>query len=52
VLTTSDFTDLEQVVRGLLGPLVAGGSVVLCRNLDRGKLEKRVADEKVTVSLL
>ena len=52
VLTTSDFTDLEQVVRGVLGPLVAGGSVVLCRNLDHTKLERRIADEKVTATLV
>jgi uncharacterized protein (TIGR03089 family) len=52
VLTTSDFTDLESVVRGLLGPLSVDGSVVLCRNLDHGALEKRVAAEKVTVQLV
>jgi uncharacterized protein (TIGR03089 family) len=49
VLSTSDFTDVEAVVRGLLGPLSADGSVVLCRNLDHGALEKRLAAEKVTV---
>jgi hypothetical protein len=52
VLTTSDFTDVEQVVRGLLAPLAAGGSVVLCRNLDHARLDKRVADEKVTTTLV
>lgn len=52
VLTTSDFTDLEQVVRGLLAPLAVGGSVVLCRNLDHARLERRVADEKVSVTVL
>jgi uncharacterized protein (TIGR03089 family) len=51
VLTTSDFTDLESVVRGLLGPLSVDGSVVLCRNLDHAAVEKRVAAEKVTVPL-
>ncbi|MDX6257090.1 MAG: hypothetical protein QOJ11_3424 [Frankiales bacterium] len=52
VVTTSDFTDVESVVRGLLGPLSVDGSVVLCRNLDHAVLEKRVAAEKVTRSLL
>jgi uncharacterized protein (TIGR03089 family) len=48
VLSTSDFTDLESVVRGLIGPLAADGSVVLCRNLDHTNLDARVAAEKVT----
>jgi uncharacterized protein (TIGR03089 family) len=48
VLSTSDFTDLEAVVRGLLAPLSVDGSVVLCRNLDPAVLERRVAAEKVT----
>jgi uncharacterized protein (TIGR03089 family) len=52
VITTSDFTDVESVVRGLLGPLSVDGSVVLCRNLDHAVLEKRMAAEKVTRSLL
>ena len=52
VLTTSDFTSVESVVRGLLGPLAADGSVVLCRNFDHSLLEKRVAAEKVTATLL
>ena len=48
VLSTSDFTDLEAVVRGLLAPLSVDGSVVLCRNLDPALVERRVAAEKVT----
>jgi uncharacterized protein (TIGR03089 family) len=52
VLSTSDFTDLESVVRGLLAPLAADGSVVLCRNLDHAQVDRRVAAEKVTRSLL
>ncbi len=51
VLSTSDFTDLEAVVRGLLGPLSVDGSVVLCRNLDPSLVENRVAAEKVTAPL-
>ncbi len=49
VLTTSDFTDLESVVRGLLAPLSADGSVVLCRNLDHALVERRSTAEKVTI---
>jgi uncharacterized protein (TIGR03089 family) len=48
VLSTSDFTDVEAVVRGLLAPLSVDGSVVLCRNLDPALLDRRVAAEKVT----
>ena len=52
VLSTSDFTDVDSVVRGLLGPLAVDGSVVLCRNLDPSLLEKRAASEKVTSILV
>jgi uncharacterized protein (TIGR03089 family) len=36
----------------LLAPLAVGASMVLCGNLDRGKLDGRVAAEKVTVTLV
>jgi uncharacterized protein (TIGR03089 family) len=52
VLSTSDFTDVEAVVRGLLGPLSVDGSVVLCRNLDHALVERRVAAEKVTAAFI
>jgi uncharacterized protein (TIGR03089 family) len=35
----------------LLAPLVAGASVVLCANLDAGRLPSRIESEKVTVTL-
>ncbi|WP_306215558.1 TIGR03089 family protein [Actinoplanes sp. RD1] len=35
----------------LLAPLYAGASIVLCAHLDRDAVEKRVATEKVTVTL-
>jgi uncharacterized protein (TIGR03089 family) len=35
----------------LLAPLVAGASVVLCANLDTGRLRSRTETEKVTVTL-
>ncbi|BEP14573.1 TIGR03089 family protein [Acidothermaceae bacterium B102] len=50
VLSTSDFTDLEAVVRGLLAPLSVDGSVVLCRNLDASLVERRSTAEKVTTT--
>ncbi|TDO51318.1 uncharacterized protein (TIGR03089 family) [Kribbella sp. VKM Ac-2527] len=31
----------------LVGVISGGGSIVLCRNLDEAKLERRIADEKV-----
>jgi uncharacterized protein (TIGR03089 family) len=46
VLTTGDLTTPERVGT-LVGLLAGGGSLVLCRNLDPGKLERRVTDEKV-----
>jgi uncharacterized protein (TIGR03089 family) len=49
VLTTRPLTSLDGVVTGLLAPLTAGGSVVLCRNLDRAQLDARLAAERVTV---
>ncbi|WP_203711406.1 TIGR03089 family protein [Asanoa siamensis] len=38
----------EHPVKWLLAPLSAGASVVLCANLDRSRLESRVAAERVT----
>ncbi|MEU6812622.1 TIGR03089 family protein [Streptomyces sp. NPDC046831] len=43
----------EGLSAGLYGPLAAGGSVVLCRNLDRldeEKLAQRVESERVTAT--
>ncbi|GAA1608273.1 MULTISPECIES: TIGR03089 family protein [Kribbella] len=46
ILVTRTLTDRDGL--GLLvGVIAGGGSIVLCRNLDAGKLERRVADEKV-----
>jgi uncharacterized protein (TIGR03089 family) len=36
----------------LLAPLVVGATIVLCGNLDRTKVDARVAAEKVTVTLI
>jgi uncharacterized protein (TIGR03089 family) len=46
ILVTQDLTTRAGV--GLLvGVISGGGSIVLCRNLDESKLDRRVADEKV-----
>ena len=46
ILVTRDLVARDGV--GLLvGVISGGGSIVLCRNLDAGKLDRRVADEKV-----
>jgi len=46
ILVTRDLAGRDRV--GLLaGVISGGGSIVLCRNLDSTKLQRRVADEKV-----
>ncbi|MFG1814863.1 TIGR03089 family protein [Kribbella sp. NPDC049174] len=46
ILVTRDLVSPEGV--GLLvGVIAGGGSIVLCRNLDASKLERRMSDEKV-----
>jgi uncharacterized protein (TIGR03089 family) len=46
ILVTRDLTTRDGVEL-LVGVISGGGSIVLCRNLDAAKLERRVADEKV-----
>ncbi|KOG91703.1 acyl-CoA synthetase, partial [Streptomyces varsoviensis] len=44
----------EGLSAGLLAPLAAGGSVVLCRHLDQlpeEGLARRVTDERVTLTV-
>ncbi len=51
LLSDRDFDDWAGLSAGLLAPLAAGGSVVLCRHLDRldsDALERRRATERVT----
>jgi uncharacterized protein (TIGR03089 family) len=46
ILATRDLVSPDGV--GLLvGVIAGGGSIVLCRNLDESKLERRMSDEKV-----
>jgi uncharacterized protein (TIGR03089 family) len=54
VLSQRAYDDWDGISAGLLAPLAAGGSVVLCRNsagLDEGTLDKRRTDERVTHTL-
>ncbi|MCZ7414604.1 MULTISPECIES: TIGR03089 family protein [unclassified Streptomyces] len=51
VLSGLGYADWDGLSRGLLAPLAAGGSVVLCRNLDRldaASLASRRDSERVT----
>ncbi|UFQ16035.1 MULTISPECIES: TIGR03089 family protein [Streptomyces] len=54
VLSGLSYGTWEGLSAGLYAGLAAGGSVVLCRHLDQlaeGGLEKRVLDERVTVTV-
>jgi hypothetical protein len=51
VLSTMAWSTVEDVTDGLLAVLVAGASLVQCRNADPSALERRAAAEKVTVRL-
>jgi uncharacterized protein (TIGR03089 family) len=46
ILTTRDLTTRDGT-RVLIGAIIGGGSIVLCRHLDAAKLDRRMADEKV-----
>jgi uncharacterized protein (TIGR03089 family) len=48
VLAAGDLGTAEGLLAGLLAPLAAGASVVLCRNLDPAAVDRRVATERVT----
>ncbi|MCD0451178.1 TIGR03089 family protein [Actinocorallia sp. API 0066] len=48
VLVTTPFTDAGSLVSGLLAPLRAGASVILCRDLDDDLLPRRIKTEHVT----
>ncbi len=50
ILSGLGFADWAGLAAGLYAPLAVGASVVLCRHVDRGALERRMADERVTVS--
>jgi uncharacterized protein (TIGR03089 family) len=46
ILTTTNLV-APAGIGTLIGVISGGGSIVLCRNLDEAKLERRIADEKV-----
>lgn len=48
VLTTAPYHSVEGLVTGLLGPLAAGGSVVITRNIDKAAIDRRISVEHVT----
>ncbi len=55
LLSGLPYDSWEGLSAGLYAPLAAGGSVVLCRHLDRlsdGGLDKRRESERVTVTAL
>jgi uncharacterized protein (TIGR03089 family) len=51
VLVTADLGTPEGLLAGLLAPLAAGASVVLCRNADPAALPRRIDTERVTRTL-
>ncbi len=51
VLTTRAFSDPDALVHGLLAPLAAGGSIVLCRHADTAALPNRATVERVTATV-
>ncbi len=48
ILTTAGYDTPEGLLAGLLSPLDAGASVVVCRNIDQALVAGRVASEQVT----
>lgn len=48
ILTSADLATFERLCSGLLGPLAAGASLVLCRNPDPDRLVARTAMERIT----
>lgn len=48
VLLTVGFDSAEGLLKGLLGPLTADGSVIICQNIDENRLDRRISLEHVT----
>lgn len=51
LLTTLRYDVFDGIVHGLLAPLAAGGSIVLCRHPDPAALDRRTAVERVTATV-
>ncbi|MEO3786646.1 TIGR03089 family protein [Actinocorallia sp. B10E7] len=49
-LSVMEYTTSATLVAGLLAPLRAGGSVILCRNLDDDLIRRRIETEHVTAT--
>lgn len=49
-LTVVEYTTSTALVAGLLAPLRAGGSVILCRNLEDDLIRRRIETEHVTAT--
>ncbi|HZB29638.1 MAG TPA: TIGR03089 family protein [Streptosporangiaceae bacterium] len=47
-LTMVPYHTVDGLLTGLLGPIIAGGSVVITRNIDKAALDRRVSLEHVT----
>jgi uncharacterized protein (TIGR03089 family) len=48
VLTIGPYHTWEGLLAGLLGPMAAGGSLVIGRNIDKAALDRRISLEHVT----
>ena len=46
MLTTTSLV-VPEGIGTLIGVIAGGGSIVLCRNLDPAKVDRRISDEKV-----
>ncbi|MCK9893837.1 TIGR03089 family protein [Frankia sp. AgB32] len=51
ILCTAAADTAEGLLGGLLAPLAAGASIVLCRRLDPGTLDRRAETERITAVL-
>jgi uncharacterized protein (TIGR03089 family) len=51
MLTTAPYTTVEGLVHGLVGPLSAQGSVIICQNLEQTRLDRRISLERATASI-
>jgi uncharacterized protein (TIGR03089 family) len=48
VLTTASYATWQGLIDGLVGPLAARGSVIICRNLEQSRLDRRISLEHAT----
>lgn len=47
-LTTVSYATREGLIEGLIGPLGADGSVIICQNPEQNRLERRISVERAT----